>query len=91
VRVLKRGEGKILNINGQRAAAYRDERGTLIVRSAICTHMGCEVKWNQAETTWDCPCHGSRFRTDGSILAGPAESPLSELKIDTNEKETERV
>ena len=89
VRVLKRGEGKILNVNGERAAAFRDERGTVIIRSAICTHMGCEVKWNQAETTWDCPCHGSRFHTDGSVLAGPAESPLPELK--SEEKETEPV
>jgi glycine/D-amino acid oxidase-like deaminating enzyme/nitrite reductase/ring-hydroxylating ferredoxin subunit len=79
VRVLRRGDGKVLNINGQRAAAYRDEKGTVIVRSAICTHMGCEVAWNSAESTWDCPCHGSRFHTDGSVIAGPAESPLPEL------------
>jgi Rieske Fe-S protein len=45
--------------------------------SAICTHMGCEVQFNAAETTWDCPCHGSRFRTDGSIIAGPAETRLA--------------
>lgn len=89
VRVLKRGEGKILNVDGQRAAAYRDERGTVIIRSAICTHMGCEVKWNQAETTWDCPCHGSRFATDGSVIAGPAESPLAELKSES--KQTQKV
>jgi glycine/D-amino acid oxidase-like deaminating enzyme/nitrite reductase/ring-hydroxylating ferredoxin subunit len=80
VRVLRRREGKILNVNGQRAAAYRDERGTVHVRSAICTHMGCEVKWNQAEATWDCPCHGSRFHADGSVLSGPAESPLEEVE-----------
>lgn len=89
VRVLKRGEGKVLNVNGQRAAAYRDERGTVIIRSAICTHMGCEVRWNKAEATWDCPCHGSRFRTDGSVLSGPAESPLSEVAAET--KETQKV
>jgi glycine/D-amino acid oxidase-like deaminating enzyme/nitrite reductase/ring-hydroxylating ferredoxin subunit len=91
VRVLKRGEGKILNVNGQRAAAYRDERGTVVIRSAICTHMGCEVKWNQAETTWDCPCHGSRFRADGSVLAGPAESPLPELDSENEKKQPESV
>jgi glycine/D-amino acid oxidase-like deaminating enzyme/nitrite reductase/ring-hydroxylating ferredoxin subunit len=88
VRVLKRGEGKILNVNGQRAAAFRDERGTVIMRSAICTHMGCEVKWNQAETTWDCPCHGSRFHADGSVLSGPAESPLPELDAEKKAHES---
>jgi len=88
VRVLKRGEGKILNVNGQRAAAYRDEQGTVVMRSAICTHMGCEVKWNRTEKTWDCPCHGSRYRADGSVLAGPAESPLSELEAETKKQES---
>ncbi len=88
VRVLRRGEGKILNVAGQRAAAYRDDKGTVVMRSAICTHMGCEVRWNSAEATWDCPCHGSRFHTDGSVLAGPAESPLSELETETKQTQT---
>jgi glycine/D-amino acid oxidase-like deaminating enzyme/nitrite reductase/ring-hydroxylating ferredoxin subunit len=79
VRVLRRGEAKVLNVNGKRTAAFRDEKGTVVLRSAICTHMGCEVGWNQAESTWDCPCHGSRFHTDGSVIAGPAESPLAEI------------
>jgi len=78
LRALKRGEGKILDIDGQRVAAYRDPTGAAIVRSAVCTHMGCLVAWNGAERTWDCPCHGSRFATDGSVIAGPAESPLPE-------------
>jgi glycine/D-amino acid oxidase-like deaminating enzyme/nitrite reductase/ring-hydroxylating ferredoxin subunit len=78
LRALKRGQGKILDIDGQRVAAYRDPTGDAIVRSAVCTHMGCAVAWNDAERTWDCPCHGSRFATDGSVIAGPAESPLPE-------------
>src|SRR4029079_12915934 len=78
LRALKRGEGKILDIDGQRVAADRDPAGAAIVRSAVCTHMGCVVAWNGAERTWDCPCHGSRFATDGSVIAGPAESPLPE-------------
>jgi len=78
LRALKRGQGKILDLRGQRVAAYRDEQGKTTVRSAVCTHMGCTVDWNEAEKTWDCPCHGSRFKPTGEVLAGPAESPLSD-------------
>jgi glycine/D-amino acid oxidase-like deaminating enzyme/nitrite reductase/ring-hydroxylating ferredoxin subunit len=74
------GAGRIVEVNGQKLAVYRDERGAVTVRSATCTHMGCVVDWNEAERTWDCPCHGSRFRIDGSVIAGPAESPLLEPK-----------
>ena len=80
LRSVKRGEGKILDLNGTRVAAYRGEDGKAIVRSATCTHMGCEVKWNTAEGTWDCPCHGSRFKPTGQVLAGPAESPLGDVE-----------
>jgi glycine/D-amino acid oxidase-like deaminating enzyme/nitrite reductase/ring-hydroxylating ferredoxin subunit len=71
------GEGKIVKLQGKKMAVYRDSDGKVKKRSAICTHMGCVVRWNPAETTWDCPCHGSRFRTDGSVISGPAETPLS--------------
>ncbi len=80
VREVKRGEGKILDLDGQRVAAYRADDGSTVLRSATCTHMGCEVAWNTAERTWDCPCHGSRFAPGGQVLAGPAESPLSEVE-----------
>jgi Rieske Fe-S protein len=78
LRAVKRGEGKLLDLDGKRVAAYRDFDGSTCVRSAMCTHMACEVTWNRAERTWDCPCHGSRFKPDGAVIAGPAESPLSE-------------
>jgi glycine/D-amino acid oxidase-like deaminating enzyme/nitrite reductase/ring-hydroxylating ferredoxin subunit len=78
LRSVKRGHGKILDRGGQHCAVYRDESGSVTVRSAVCTHMGCLVRWNDAERTWDCPCHGSRFKPTGEVLAGPAESPLSE-------------
>jgi glycine/D-amino acid oxidase-like deaminating enzyme/nitrite reductase/ring-hydroxylating ferredoxin subunit len=80
LRSLKRGEGKILELNGARVAAYRDDTGKTVLRSSTCTHLGCEVAWNDAEQTWDCPCHGSRFKPTGEVLAGPAESPLPEIE-----------
>ena len=80
LRSVSRGQGKILDLDGTRVAAYRDEEGTITLRSSICTHLGCEVAWNAAERTWDCPCHGSRFRPTGEVIAGPAESPLGDVE-----------
>lgn len=79
---LQRGEGKVLVHNGKRVAASRDAGGRLHVLSAVCTHMGCIVKWNDAEKSWDCPCHGARFDCTGKVLAGPAESPLPPVEVD---------
>ena len=76
VRAVRRGEGKVLELNGQRVAVWRRPDGSVVRLSAICTHMGCTVGWNAAERTWDCPCHGSRFKPTGQVLAGPAENPL---------------
>jgi len=81
VAVVKRGEGRILSHNGERIAAHRKQDGTLLTVSAVCTHLGCLVRWNQSEETWDCPCHGSRFLPDGSVLGGPAEAPLEPMTI----------
>lgn len=79
LRAVPRGTGRIVDLNGQKAAVYRDARGNVTKRSAVCTHMACIVDWNEAEDTWDCPCHGSRFKPDGSVIAGPAESPLAKI------------
>ena len=79
LRAVKRGHGMIVEHNGRKAAVYRDESGQATIRSATCTHLGCIVAWNPAERTWDCPCHGSRFRPNGEVISGPAESPLDEI------------
>ena len=80
VRAVKRGQGRVIERNGTKVAAYRDPAGSVTLRSATCTHMGCTVGWNTAERTWDCPCHGSRFKPTGQVISGPAESPLSEVE-----------
>jgi Rieske Fe-S protein len=67
-------------VEGKPAAVYRGLDGAIHVRSAVCTHMGCYVHFNDAEHTWDCPCHGSRFKPNGDVLAGPAENPLAEIQ-----------
>lgn len=74
---IKPGEGKVIKANDQRAGAFRDEQGTLHVVDTTCTHMGCELTWNSAEKSWDCPCHGSRFTYEGDVVEGPALRPLS--------------
>lgn len=77
---LKPGQGKILKLDGQRVAAYRNDDGQAIKVSVVCTHLGCHVAWNEAETSWDCPCHGSRFDVTGKVIAGPAETPLKRIE-----------
>lgn len=76
VEEIRRGEGKIVRVNGERLAVYRDELDALHAVSPVCTHLGCMVRFNTTEKTWDCPCHGSRFRVDGSVVNGPAVRPL---------------
>ena len=79
LRAVKRGHWSIIKHDGQKVAAYRAPDGVLTMVSATCTHMGCIVGWNDAERTWDCPCHGSRFTPHGAVISGPAEKPLPEI------------
>ena len=79
LRSVPRGEGRVLELDGEPVAVFRRQDGSIVQRSAICTHLGCRVAWNASEETWDCPCHGSRFGPDGAVLAGPAEAPLGDV------------
>jgi glycine/D-amino acid oxidase-like deaminating enzyme/nitrite reductase/ring-hydroxylating ferredoxin subunit len=71
------GKGAILRRGLKKIAVYRDEQGALKELSAVCPHLGCIVDWNDQEKTWDCPCHGSRFASDGHVVNGPAISDLA--------------
>lgn len=79
---LRPNEGGIVNADGDKVAAYRDESGALHTVSPICTHLGCQVTWNTGERSWDCPCHGSRFGIDGNVIQGPAIEPLAAKDTD---------
>ncbi|MGE5518712.1 MAG: FAD-dependent oxidoreductase [Candidatus Dadabacteria bacterium] len=78
---IKKGEGKVVQEHGEKLAVYKDNEDKLHICSAICPHMGCVVSWNEAESSWDCPCHGSRFAIDGTLLEGPAISDLSKSTL----------
>lgn len=77
---LKNGEGAIIRKGLSKIAAYRDENGKLFERSAVCTHLGCIVRFNSLEKTWDCPCHGSRFGIGGEPINCPAVTPLAKIE-----------
>jgi Rieske Fe-S protein len=69
------GDGTIVRIGRRQYAVYRDETGVHAL-SARCTHLGCIVGWNQADRAWECPCHGSRYAVDGTVVQGPATAAL---------------
>jgi glycine/D-amino acid oxidase-like deaminating enzyme/nitrite reductase/ring-hydroxylating ferredoxin subunit len=77
------GQGAVVPVHGTRCAVYRDQDGTVHAVSARCSHLGCLVAFNAAETTWECPCHGSRFDVDGAVLQGPAVHPLESRTTDS--------
>ena len=75
------GHGEVVEWRGERLAVYKDDRGAVTACSAACTHMGCIVRWNSAEKSWDCPCHGSRFDHEGKVIQGPANESLTPKEL----------
>jgi Rieske Fe-S protein len=73
---LEPGEGRVVADGVHQVAECRDSQGMHHRVSARCTHLGCIVRWNSGDATWDCPCHGSRFGPAGEVLNGPATAPL---------------
>jgi 3-phenylpropionate/trans-cinnamate dioxygenase ferredoxin reductase subunit len=78
---LQPGDGAVMDVDGEKVAAYRDEQARMHAVSAICTHLQCVVDWNGDEKTWDCPCHGSRFDVEGKVLRGPAKVDLEPKRL----------
>jgi len=76
------GEGDIVRSGGEKVAGHRRDDGTLVAVSPVCTHLGCQVNWNTAERSWDCPCHGSRFSPEGDVLQGPAVHRLEHKPVE---------
>jgi Rieske Fe-S protein len=74
-----RGSGAVVRSGLKKLAVYRDESGTVHVRSAVCPHLGAIVTWNSEEQTWDCPAHGSRYDAKGTVLNGPANTDLAKV------------
>ncbi|MDN7243334.1 FAD-dependent oxidoreductase [Planococcus sp. N028] len=79
VESLGKDEGALVKVGNKKAGGYRDKYGQVHLVDTTCTHMGCETTWNNAERSWDCPCHGSRFSYTGEVMEGPAVKPLNKL------------
>ncbi|HEX2846304.1 MAG TPA: FAD-dependent oxidoreductase [Chitinophagaceae bacterium] len=77
------GEGKMVSYEGQKIALYKDEEGVLHAIDPVCTHLKCEVNWNSAERSWDCPCHGTRYNYDGRVLTGPADRDAEPIYMES--------
>ena len=72
VKDIKEGTGKIVLFHGKKVGVYKDKNGISYLVNPICTHLKCELQFNQTDKTWDCPCHGSRFSYKGDVLNNPA-------------------
>lgn len=87
IQAIRIGEGKIIKIDGKNYGAYRGYDDYLHLVDSKCTHLGCSIKWNNDEKSWDCPCHGSRFSNTGTVINGPANVNLSHHKFHESEYE----
>ncbi len=79
IKDVKQKEGKIIEVEGKKVGVYRNEKGEIYAVKPYCTHLGCELSWNNLDNTWDCPCHGSRFTYEGKAIYAPAIKDLEKF------------
>lgn len=79
---INKEDGKIIEIDGKKVGVYKDEKGELYAVNPVCSHLGCELSWNNISKTWDCPCHGSRFDYKGKSIYSPSIKDLASWKIE---------
>ena len=84
---LAKGDGKVVEFEGEKIAVYRDESGKISALNPTCTHAGCTVCFNPAEKSWDCPCHGGRFDLSGKVICGPPRKDLEAVNLGNDEKQ----
>ncbi len=78
---VQRGSGRVIRTGGASVGVYRDDAGQVHAVDPVCSHLGCLVSWNNAERSWDCPCHGSRFSPTGDVLHSPAVENLKRVEL----------
>lgn len=83
---IRPGDGGIVAQGEEKVAVWKNESGMARALSAACTHKGCTVTWNNADKTWDCPCHGSIFSAEGAVIHGPAVEPLAPREVPVSEQ-----
>lgn len=88
---LKLGQGAIISAGLKKYAVYRDAHDKIHAFSAVCPHLGCIVQWNDDEKSFDCPCHGSRFNTAGTVINGPSTTDLKRIEIKDEKKSKEEL
>lgn len=78
---VKNNEGKIIEVDNEKVGIYKDRKGNIYAVKPYCSHLGCELSWNNLDKTWDCPCHGSRFNYEGKNLYDPALKDLENRQL----------
>ena len=79
---IKKEDAQIIEVDGKKVGIYKDKDGNLYAVKPVCSHLGCELSWNNLEKTWDCPCHGSRFKYDGKSIYDPSIKDLDIIEIE---------